>query len=382
MCLRTIVFAVLSLMFCLAAQAQFAAAATYYVAPDGNDSNPGTEAKPWKTPQKASQSVQPGDTVLFAPGLYSIGETWQVRCAGTADKPITFKGCGKDKAEVRINASTVLPSGGWKPHKGAIYQIEMGEKAMSVFQNGVPLAHDTKSNEINSVDDMHVNSFYKKGSTLYVWLADGSDPNKSEMRVADSHVVSLHAANYTVFEGLTLEFGFVGFKEQKDTHHVTIRNCILRSLSSQGIQPIPANCLIEGNLFQKIGATKFQHGMYGSRPGIIVRNNIFEEISGAAIHQYGGGKKEGDGWEISGNIFRKPRQYASKKGFGNYTDLILWALDGNKVFNNEFHGEGKRKVASLQSSNNRIYSNKFIGCPSPVSGGKGGGNEIRDNVVQ
>lgn len=44
----------------------------YYVAPDGNDSYPGTEDQPWRTLQKAADTLMPGDTVLVKDGTYSF----------------------------------------------------------------------------------------------------------------------------------------------------------------------------------------------------------------------------------------------------------------------------------------------------------------------
>jgi len=44
---------------------------TYYVAPDGDDSNPGTEAEPWQTIQKAADTLLAGDTVYIRAGTYS-----------------------------------------------------------------------------------------------------------------------------------------------------------------------------------------------------------------------------------------------------------------------------------------------------------------------
>lgn len=64
-------------------------AATYYVAKTGADSNPGTEALPWLTIQKAANTVVAGDTVQVRSGIYNE----KVNCttaAGAADKPITF----------------------------------------------------------------------------------------------------------------------------------------------------------------------------------------------------------------------------------------------------------------------------------------------------
>jgi parallel beta-helix repeat protein len=47
-----------------------ASGANYYVAPNGSDDNPGTEAQPWQTIQKATQSLQAGDTLNFREGTY------------------------------------------------------------------------------------------------------------------------------------------------------------------------------------------------------------------------------------------------------------------------------------------------------------------------
>ena len=46
-------------------------ALTYYVAPTGSDSNPGTLSAPLRTIQKAAGLVNPGDTVIVRPGVYS-----------------------------------------------------------------------------------------------------------------------------------------------------------------------------------------------------------------------------------------------------------------------------------------------------------------------
>ncbi len=46
--------------------------ATYYVAPDGDDANPGTRAAPWQHPAVAAQRLQPGDTLVLLPGIYIL----------------------------------------------------------------------------------------------------------------------------------------------------------------------------------------------------------------------------------------------------------------------------------------------------------------------
>ena len=66
-------------------------AATYVVdpaAPGAADTNPGTEAKPFQTVQRAADAARPGDTVCVMAGQYD--ERIKVKASGTAGQPITF----------------------------------------------------------------------------------------------------------------------------------------------------------------------------------------------------------------------------------------------------------------------------------------------------
>jgi hypothetical protein len=78
-------------------------AATYYVdGNSGNDANPGTNAKPWKTLTKASAfagSLKPGDAVLLKRGSAWDGEQLEImEVAGTEKNPITFGAYGPETA--------------------------------------------------------------------------------------------------------------------------------------------------------------------------------------------------------------------------------------------------------------------------------------------
>lgn len=46
------------------------AGSVYYVAPNGNDANPGTETQPWRTIGKAANTLTAGDTVYIKAGTY------------------------------------------------------------------------------------------------------------------------------------------------------------------------------------------------------------------------------------------------------------------------------------------------------------------------
>jgi parallel beta-helix repeat protein len=68
--------------------AQVGLAATYYVSPNGSDSNPGTEPAPWKTLSKAAQTLVAGDTVFIKNGTYI--EQVIPKQSGLAGKEITY----------------------------------------------------------------------------------------------------------------------------------------------------------------------------------------------------------------------------------------------------------------------------------------------------
>jgi MYXO-CTERM domain-containing protein len=65
--------------------AKSALAAEYYVAPTGSDSNPGTQASPWGTVQKAANTAVAGDTVWFRGGTYSPSAGITFSKSGTSD---------------------------------------------------------------------------------------------------------------------------------------------------------------------------------------------------------------------------------------------------------------------------------------------------------
>jgi hypothetical protein len=62
----------------------------YYVAPDGDDADDGSEASPWRTLQAAADRAVPGSTVFVRAGTYR--ERVDVRVSGSAEEgPIVFR---------------------------------------------------------------------------------------------------------------------------------------------------------------------------------------------------------------------------------------------------------------------------------------------------
>jgi hypothetical protein len=81
---------------------------SYYVSPTGNDSNPGTQAAPWRTVQHAADAARAGSTVMVRGGTYE--ELVSINVSGNAsDGFITFKSYPGEAAV--FDASRFTPSG-------------------------------------------------------------------------------------------------------------------------------------------------------------------------------------------------------------------------------------------------------------------------------
>ena len=66
-----------------------AMAAEYFIAPNGKDSNPGTEKAPWGSLKFAADKLLPGDTLTFLPGRYK--ENLIPNRSGAKNAPITYR---------------------------------------------------------------------------------------------------------------------------------------------------------------------------------------------------------------------------------------------------------------------------------------------------
>ena len=82
----------------------------FYVATNGNDSDPGTEAQPWRTIQKAMNSATAGSTVNIRGGTYN--ERLVVNVSGSSGNYITFQPYGFDVTSARCGGYTGVACGG------------------------------------------------------------------------------------------------------------------------------------------------------------------------------------------------------------------------------------------------------------------------------
>lgn len=107
----------------------------YFVAPGGNDGNPGTIDRPFATVQHCASIAKAGDRCILRAGVYR--ETVRPARSGTKDAPIRFESYPGEKATL----SGADPISGWTVESGSIYAAPMswtlGEGYDQLFVDGV-----------------------------------------------------------------------------------------------------------------------------------------------------------------------------------------------------------------------------------------------------
>jgi hypothetical protein len=111
----------------------------YYVAPTGNNDNPGTLEKPFASFQRAQQAVRqkPG-TVFLRGGTYYLSETlvFTAQDSGTKDAPVIYQAYQNEQPV--ISGGVKLENLDWQPYTNGILQAKVPDdlKTGEIFVNG------------------------------------------------------------------------------------------------------------------------------------------------------------------------------------------------------------------------------------------------------
>ena len=105
---------------------------TWYVATNGNDANPGTLAKPFRSIQRAASRMKAGDICYLRAGRYHE-QVIMKDVHGQSDKPIIFTSYKNEKV---ILDGTVQIRSKWTKHKDHIYKTQVDNPIWQLFVNG------------------------------------------------------------------------------------------------------------------------------------------------------------------------------------------------------------------------------------------------------
>ena len=172
----------------------------YYVAPDGNDSNMGTESLPWKTLSKAASMATAGTTVFIRQGTYK--ERLVPLNSGTAEEPVIFAAYPGDTVTitgVEMELPTEWYNAGLIWINGLNYIKISGLRVINSLSTGI----DVQNSSYITIEKNYVDSTYDSGIHIHF----------SENVVVEANEV-LHGA--MVVDNECISFGLTNLFEIKN----------------------------------------------------------------------------------------------------------------------------------------------------------------------
>ncbi len=311
-----------------------AEAATYYVATNGSDGNPGTQAAPWATFSHSVGALQPGDTLLIQNGTYH--EALNVTRSGTASAPITIQAVNDGQAIVDCQGSAA--------HALYIYGQSYVNVQGIVFKNTSDDVVKVGGGSHN--DNLRRLSAYNSGiGNYHIFDVSGASYILIEDSVASQTAGSNKAGRY----------GFMSFS---GANHNTFRRNYVKYYSHTGgggpcaaaadyggsydvwennvfdVSQMPAGCSPIGYQFGIFGTGAYYDTSHNKWYGNVV---IGGPNLASAVHGETSGESM-QGWEFYNNVFLNAPQgvvdMAGSLGSG-------WIFDNNTV--------AKMSSSSLQS---------------------------------
>lgn len=323
-------------------------AANYYVAKNGNNSGPGTEAQPWLTVQHAANQVAAGDTVHVKAGTYHERVVLK-RSGSAAGGYITFKNFSGDKP---ILDGSSFGSGNMVYGINVSYMKFQGFHIKNYKGGGIYLGGEASHLEIRN-NELSNQTFTQPGNGHAIWVNAYHYP-AGWPNVIFTKITDLIIDNNYIHD---VQTGFDnGFDEaltiSYDISRFQITNNLLERVSYIGI-----DCIGKGPSW----LSAIPHGNVFPHEGIIAHNVVRDSgHDGADTGIYLDGAK---------NIVIEKNQVYNMTGHGivTSTEAPTFTTENiivryNELWNNmrnlspgsTYHGMSE----SIRAVHNVLYSNK------------------------
>jgi len=353
-----------------------ASGSVYYVAPNGDDSNPGTIDRPWRTVQKAAQMLQPGDTVYIRGGRYQ--EYIVPARSGTEGSYITFGAYPEEEVVLELSSGSdavinprgreyIIFEGLTIDAKGRGGWVDAWDPGINhcIFRNNhfKDAGRDGGIYMIYSDYDQFLNNtFYRQGQ----YGAGGAD------------ILNLNYSDHNLIEGNRFEFAehaLLGMDES--AYNVIRRNYFANEWEksvntgdagksgdhnlwegntfatteiagdgedSPGIQMEVSYNILRYNVFYDNQGGGYRPEGYGTKASRVIQNrvynNVFYNNHGAGIYFY-----NYEGKDLSGSVFKNNVVYKNSPDqirlFGGMN-----GLEDNRFFQNDIlaHSAGEKVI--------------------------------------
>ncbi|RMD88548.1 MAG: DUF5123 domain-containing protein [Calditrichaeota bacterium] len=305
---------------------------TYYVSPQGSDSNNGTINAPWQNLLFAVRNVSPGDTIIMRGGTYIMGEVWIDRNKGMGGKPgkyLTIKAYPGEEPILKPGRRRLILWADYVRIEGLHFIMPW---RCDAFGDGLQIinnkftgpqpkfgAIETGGNDILvegnfiQIDDAGGNTqdhgiYVHKGERITVRNNTIIGSKGYGIHVFDEHKSADPAdwaANPFVMKDYILEGNFImGSQERsgiiiakgRGSQYITLENIIVRKNVLVG-NAVFGLFIREGNNIQVLNNTFYQNGVaYGNTSlfidndteNITIKNNIFQSTFGHVVNSSSG----------------------------------------------------------------------------------------------
>lgn len=258
------------------ALAAVSVAAEFHVAVTGNDSNPGTQAAPFRTVQRAADQAQPGDVITVHKGIYR--ERVSPPRGGLSDaKRIVYQAASGEKVEIR--GSEVIKN--WEKVQDDVWKVTIPNSFFGRFN---PYSDLIRGDWFNPKGrEHHTGAVYLNGE----WLTEAAKQADVLKPVGDSplwfgRVDESHTTIWAQFKGVNpneqlVEINVrrtVFYPAKPGVNYITVRGFALRHAATPWAPP-----------------TAEQIGLIGTHwsKGWVIENNVVSHsvCSGIALGKYG-----------------------------------------------------------------------------------------------
>ncbi|WP_075602099.1 T9SS type A sorting domain-containing protein [Saccharicrinis aurantiacus] len=318
-------------------------ATNYYVATWGNDSNNGSEGKPWKTIQKAANTAKAGDQIYIKKGSYYNNVV--IKNSGTSSNWIIFKAYpGHEKQVVLNNAYFIISKKSYIAISGI--KVQNGKHGFYI---------EGPSEHIEITNNHTYNTF---ASGIIVWgVAYGQNPgnynNIRNVKIKNNKVQK--ACNGGWNECITIANGVVGF--EVTGNEIYDGGNPINGGEGIDIKEGAKNGIIAYNNIHNLS----RRGIYLDAGGLLnfakptisnikVYNNISRNNVGAGMAIMTEGNGDVYGISIYNNLF-----------YSNTEDGIMYYK----------HPAGSGKIYNISCNNNTMYKNGRYGILVNFSGAWG-----------
>jgi hypothetical protein len=281
----------------------------FYISRTGSDSNPGTRKRPWRTIQKALQTLRPGQTGLVRGGTYS--EDLIMRRAGTPSAPVTVAAYPGEAVVLHSASSSgdtypIQITGSYFRLHGFVIEKAIGRSSCNIYLWSNAHHVEVSGNEIRYSQDQGIfadnttRALYVLGNRIH---DDGWDHLPGQHQ---SHGIYIEGAKdliaNNVIYGHPYGFGIQIYPANRDT--IVVNNTVafnaLGGIVLGGSGGV-SNITVRNNILAYNGGYGITSADANPNASVADHNVIFANGAGAIAPAFSGADFGG------GNLLRDPR---------------------------------------------------------------------------